>query len=83
LWVRDQRHGDGTEYYPNGTQYSGNFEHGLRQGYGELTYEDGAKYKGGWKDNRQHGKGVNLHPEGTLAESLPPAVDFEYTGILL
>ena len=40
--------GTGIMTWPDGKQYTGSFEKGLRHGQGKLVYKDGREYDGGW-----------------------------------
>ena len=39
----------------NGETFEGEFNHGIRQGYGVQTFPDGRRYEGQYKDNYKHG----------------------------
>ena len=44
--------GSGTEMYPHGDIYEGNYLAGMRHGQGKMTYSDGDIEEGMWdKDN--------------------------------
>jgi hypothetical protein len=46
------------EYEVGSYWYSGGFQGGLFNNYGEIRFENGDSYSGGFKDGRFHGKGV-------------------------
>ena len=59
-WKDGQFHGNGICYYgEEGCEhcYSGNFEHGLREGFGTMHYPTGNVYEGEWHNGKRHGKG--------------------------
>ena len=43
--------------YPSGDIYDGDFEDGLKQGFGILITAEGDKYEGRWSDNYKNGPG--------------------------
>jgi len=71
-WHQGQVHGDGHYVYPDGSQYRGNFDHGVFSGLGEYTWpikaSNGLKanhcFKGTWVDGKMHGKGEFKHADG-------------------
>jgi len=43
-------------YWVDGTRYDGDFQDGLRVGWGEIKYcEEGSKYFGQWENNEREG----------------------------
>ena len=51
-------HGQGSYRWPNGDHYLGGYQHGLRNGYGEMIYlAKDERYKGYWMDGLYHGQG--------------------------
>ena len=45
--VTKLRHGEGVYTFPNQfLQYKGQYEHGVKQGYGMLLMKDGSYYEG-------------------------------------
>eukprot|EP00796_Vickermania_ingenoplastis_P006244 gene6244-4493_t len=50
--------GSGTETYPSGDTYQGEFVNGIRCGNGTLYCKCGDKYEGEWKANLFHGRGI-------------------------
>ncbi len=57
-WQRDQRHGLGVYFYPDGTRYEGNFADGLRHGKGTYFMANETVYVGDWVNDRQCGFGT-------------------------
>ena len=54
----DWMHGKGLlKSYHDGSEYSGDFKKGKREGYGIYIYPGGDRYEGEWLDNIHHGKG--------------------------
>lgn len=45
--------------------HSGNYENGLKHGYGDFFYLNNRKYEGEWKDGKQNGQG-KLYENGRL-----------------
>ena len=50
--------------------YDGEFNHGLRSGFGTFLYANGARYEGEWKDNMKHGKGKFIFKNGRVYEGI-------------
>ena len=48
--------------------YTGRFEEGLQQGYGEYKYNDGTSYAGQFKEGERHGKGKIVWQDGSFYE---------------
>lgn len=63
------RNGHGTESYPDGTVYVGEWKDGKRHGSGTYRHADGTVYDGAWQDGTKEGEG-----------SMRWAVGNEYTG---
>jgi hypothetical protein len=60
-WLDDKWHGYGTYFYPDDlASYQGNWDRGVKSGWGTMTYKDGSKYNGEWHNDHRHGQGV-LH----------------------
>ena len=49
-WVQTQKHGQGTETWPNGYIYKGEFKNSAWSGQGKLTFPNGATYEGEWEN---------------------------------
>ncbi|KAH3732465.1 TKL/DRK protein kinase [Pelomyxa schiedti] len=67
-WDRHQWHGRGTWRSPGNNVYDGEFDHGVRSGYGSMMLgvgQGGGMYVGEWKDDVYHGKGVRIWDDGT------------------
>ena len=43
-WVDDEQHGDGTEKWPDGSEYVGQYANGMKEGKGKLTWADSSSY---------------------------------------
>jgi len=54
----DCYNGQGTETFPNGYKYVGEFKNGKRNGQGTSTWGNGDKYVGEWKNNLPNGQGT-------------------------
>lgn len=55
-YKKDKRDGNGTWKGRNGVYYSGNWENGVRSGFGEAIGLH-SRYKGLWKDGKPHNQG--------------------------
>ena len=60
----------GSSQYPLRNTYEGEFDHGLRCGFGTFYYANGARYEGEWKDNMKHGKGKFIFKNGRVYEGI-------------
>lgn len=65
-YVNNQRHGQGTFWYPDGSVYDGDWTKGQRNGYGVYIYANGDKYLGMWKEDRRHGQGEYIYKDYRL-----------------
>ena len=45
-------------------RYVGEWEDGIKQGYGIFFYSNGAVYEGEWKNNMKHGFGIMISEDG-------------------
>jgi radial spoke head protein 1 len=64
-----ERHGDGKATLPNGDNYEGSYEHGLRHGYGVYKFAStgtGARYLGEYHRGKRNGKGTMYYPDGSV-----------------
>ena len=57
--------GQGTETYPDGSTYVGEFKDGKKYGQGTMTFPDGSKYVGEFKDGLPNGQGTLTSPDGS------------------
>ena len=58
------RHGQGTQVWPDGARYEGEWRNNQANGFGKFWHADGDIYEGEWKDDKANGKGVYLHVNG-------------------
>ena len=57
-WKFDMQQGQGIERWLNsGSYFEGNFEEGLRNGYGIWSHK-GKRYEGEWRKNMMEGEGI-------------------------
>lgn len=49
---KGEPHGNGTYYWNNGNQYTGQWENGQRSGNGTFTFKDGTTFTCVWKDDK-------------------------------
>lgn len=45
-------------------RYSGEFQWGVREGFGQFYYSDGSTYEGQWKGNKKHGYAIFTNDQG-------------------
>jgi hypothetical protein len=57
---------EGTMVFADGTQYTGQWKYGYRDGKGELTFADGRKYIGEFRAGKRHGQGTLIYPVGRV-----------------
>lgn len=60
-WVNDLQCGQGTETWPDGSQYLGLFENSNKERFGKYLWVDQSFYIGEWKDNKINGLVSNLY----------------------
>jgi hypothetical protein len=51
----------GTETYPSGNKYDGEFKDGIRNGQGTYTFANGDKFVGVFKDGQRNGQGTYFY----------------------
>jgi len=56
--------GQGTQIFPIGDKYVGEFKDGARHGKGTYTWSSGHTYVGEWKDNKRNGLGTYTSASG-------------------
>ncbi|KAI9137409.1 hypothetical protein BKA69DRAFT_1128213 [Paraphysoderma sedebokerense] len=62
----NERHGNGSNVFPNGDVYTGAYALGKRHGNGSYVWKKPkAKYAGDYVDNLKHGKGIICYPDGS------------------
>ncbi|GMI40686.1 hypothetical protein TrCOL_g11824 [Triparma columacea] len=69
-WVDGQRHGIGTFFYANGSQYHGSWENNIKQGFGVFTYPDGHVYEGGFENDRMPSRSDAVRASEDVAPQL-------------
>ena len=64
--VDDQglHHGQGSEVFPSGDCYKGQWVHGVKCGVGTFEYSFGDVYEGAWWEGKRHGAGVMSYANG-------------------
>lgn len=68
-WNRaDERHGRGTQIWPDGSKYEGYWQHGKSSGLGRLIHADGDAYTGEWREDMASGQGTYSHADGATYE---------------
>lgn len=55
------QHGTGTQVWPDGKKYEGDFRDGLAHGRGTLTHANGDIYMGEYQTDECHGYGAYIH----------------------
>ena len=63
-WVQTQKHGQGTETWPNGYIYKGEFKNSVWSGQGTLTFPNGATYQRKGENGFMNGEGKFTWPDG-------------------
>ena len=57
-WVQTKKQGQGTETWPNGYVYKGEFQNSEWSGKGTLIFPDSSTYEGDWVNGFMNGKGI-------------------------
>ena len=61
-------HGKGEETNANGDYYRGNFQQGMKNGFGIYQFKDSSRYEGSFINNQMSGKGVYYFANGDKYE---------------
>lgn len=56
--------GWGTQVWPDGGKYEGEWQTGRANGKGQFWHADGDVYEGNWKDDKANGYGLYQHADG-------------------
>ena len=56
--------GHGSQIWPDGGQYEGEWAGGKANGKGSFHHADGDVYEGSWRDDKAFGHGLYLHADG-------------------
>lgn len=67
LWLLSQLTGRGKYTWPDGSQYEGDVQDGLRHGQGVFTAATKERYEGEWKNGLRHGFGILWYNEERTA----------------
>lgn len=63
------KQGEGSYYYANGNEYTGQWHMDRKHGYGIYKYKQTReKYEGNWKDGKKSGKGKFTFTQGDFYE---------------
>ena len=54
----------GTDNYPSGSRYIGEWKDGKEHGQGIFIWADGEEYIGQWMNGKKHGQGTYTYPSG-------------------
>jgi hypothetical protein len=54
----------GTDNYPSGSRYIGEWKDGKEYGQGIFIWADGEEYIGQWRNGEKHGQGTYTYPSG-------------------
>ncbi len=76
-WVGTQKHGQGTEIWPNGYIYKGEFKNSEWSGQGILTFPNGATYKGEWTNGFMNGEGTFTWSDGKEKQEFGKTVNYK------
>ena len=63
-FLKRQRHGNGTQIWPDGTIYEGLWDSNKANGKGRLIHPEGDVYEGNFVEDKASGKGKYTHFEG-------------------
>ena len=66
----NEREGLGIHYFLDGYRYEGNWEKGLKVGWGTILGLDGSSGVGCWAANKKEGRFVYYHPNGVYVKEL-------------
>ena len=55
----------GTDNYPSGSRYIGEWKDGKEHGQGNFIWADGEEYIGQWMNGKKHGRGTYTYPSGS------------------
>ena len=59
---RGRKEGVGSERFPSGILYAGEWKNGLKHGKGKLFYSPGEYYEGQFRGGKKHGRGISFSP---------------------
>ena len=59
----------GTNTFPDGSQYVGEWKDDKRNGQGTFTFPNGGKYVGEFRDNKPNGQGTEYRLDGSVLQS--------------
>ena len=59
-----ERHGRGTQIWPDGARYDGYFLNDRQMGFGRIITSDGDVYIGNWVNDHSNGKGKYIQSDG-------------------
>lgn len=63
-WLSGDRHGFGTQRWPDGSVYEGQWAESCAEGLGRFLFLDGDVYIGEWRANHFHGRGTYYGADG-------------------
>ena len=58
------RHGPGSQLWPDGSYYHGQWINDKATGFGRLRHADNDDYCGEWLEDKAHGFGTYIHSDG-------------------
>ena len=71
-WLKNLRHGNGSDFFDNGDQYVGQYVNGKPEGFGQYKWVNGSNYTGTFSQGMKHGHGkwrrkpsLDKHPKST------------------
>ncbi|CAD8120820.1 unnamed protein product [Paramecium sonneborni] len=70
FWIGICRDGFGTQVWPDGAQYEGQWKDDKAQGKGIFKHADGDIYDGEWENDKANGYGTYIHADGSKYEGL-------------
>ena len=63
-WFKDEKHGFGRTFFPDGSKYEGNLNMGVKDGFGKFEWPNGESYDGRWRAGKMDGAGVFKKADG-------------------
>ena len=63
-WVKDYKHGHGTQTFPDGSIYKGDFAKGYEHGHGVKLFANGNKFEGRFRFGKLDGPGTMTYKDG-------------------
>ena len=62
--INGAKHGQGTEFYPDGSTYDGAWKNDMKNGFGKVIYSNGVVFEGTFVDDAKNGEATITWPDG-------------------